>query len=387
MKQIFVPLTKVDAEQRLVYGTAAVEQLDKSGEIFDYATSRPLFEKWSSDIEALSLPAVQAFGENARSHGNLREMHGKSAAGKLAQPLGFDDVNKTIEVVAKVTDDKAWAKVQDGVYTGFSIGGDYAKIWEDSTVKVGSKAAKRYTAEPSELSLVDNPCIPGATFSFVKADGSNELRKFSTVELGVEDIPGALYKVCEGLAWAGEAGTAKDAVAGEHGRAMRVMKRAKELGVDAAGFAKAYIQQYGGETGQKALAKGLYDVQTLAGIICELNYCRCSLEYEAEYEGDGSEIPGKLKGAVQLLSQILVDLTTEETAELTAATKAASDQIRKDTHQMKKFFETHGAAIEKAAGDTTNPELQKMATHLRRSASTLTVSRKPMAPWGNTLTP
>jgi hypothetical protein len=364
MKNIFVPLTKVDAEQRLVYGTAAVEQLDKSGEIFDYTTSKPLFEKWSADINALSLPAVQAFGESARSHGNLREMHGKLAAGKLAQPLGFDDLNKTIQVCAKVTDDKAWAKVQDGVYTGFSIGGDYDKIWEDTVIKHGTRAAKRYTAQPTELSLVDNPCMPGATFSVVKADGSEELRKFTTVELGVEDIPRALYKVCEGLASVASPDAVKSDVAGEHSRALRVLKRAKELKVDASGFAKAYVQMYGGEAGQKVMAKGIYDIQDLAGIVCNLNYCRQSLEMEAEYEGDGSEIPMRLKEAVQLLSSILVDLATEETSELTAA-KAASNTIGKDVSKMKLFFTTHGAAIEKAAGDATNPELQKMATHLK----------------------
>ena len=36
----------------------------------------------------------------------------------------------------------------------------------------------RYTAEPVEVSLVDHPCLPEATFAVVKADGSTELRKF-----------------------------------------------------------------------------------------------------------------------------------------------------------------------------------------------------------------
>jgi hypothetical protein len=36
----------------------------------------------------------------------------------------------------------------------------------------------RYTAEPLEVSLVDHPCLPEATFAVIKADGSTELRKF-----------------------------------------------------------------------------------------------------------------------------------------------------------------------------------------------------------------
>jgi len=43
-------------------------------------------------------------------------------------------------------------------------------------------ALTRYTAEPLEVSLVDHPCLPEATFALIKADGSTELRKFKTNE-------------------------------------------------------------------------------------------------------------------------------------------------------------------------------------------------------------
>jgi hypothetical protein len=33
----------------------------------------------------------------------------------------------------------------------------------------------RYTAEPLEVSLVDHPCLPEATFTVIKLDGSTEL--------------------------------------------------------------------------------------------------------------------------------------------------------------------------------------------------------------------
>jgi hypothetical protein len=65
--RVFVPLTKVDEEQRLVYGRITQEQLDKSGEVMDYDTSKPLFEKWSSEIQANS---------GGLSKGNVRVMHG-----------------------------------------------------------------------------------------------------------------------------------------------------------------------------------------------------------------------------------------------------------------------------------------------------------------------
>ncbi len=162
--QLFVPITKVEAQRRLVHGTIAAEIPDKAGEIFDYATSKPHFAAWSEAIAKAS---------EGRSRGNLRAMHGKVAAGKLTA-LRFDDGARRIEAVAKVVDEEEWRKVEEGVYTGFSIGGRYAKRWPDA----GDPALTRYTAEPSEVSLVDNPCIPGATFEVVRADGSRELRKF-----------------------------------------------------------------------------------------------------------------------------------------------------------------------------------------------------------------
>lgn len=162
--RLFIPLTKVDVEKRLVFGTLAEEIPDRAGEIMDYESARPEFEKWSSDIEAAS---------DGRSVGNLRAMHGQVAAGKL-ESLAFDDAGKRIEACGKVVDDAEWQKVLEGVYTGFSMGGRYLKRWPDSE----NPSLTRYTPQPVEVSLVDNPCIPTATFEVVKADGSTELRKF-----------------------------------------------------------------------------------------------------------------------------------------------------------------------------------------------------------------
>ncbi len=167
---LFVPVLKVDAKQRMVYGTAVIEQPDRTNEIFDYASSKPEFEKWSSEVEKAS---------GGKSLGNVRSMHGKVAAGKLTD-IGFDDERKAIDVAAKVVDEEEWQKVQEGVYTGFSIGGRYLKKWQDG-------AYKRYTAAPSEVSLVDLPCVKDATFALIKADGSEELRKFASTEQAVED--------------------------------------------------------------------------------------------------------------------------------------------------------------------------------------------------------
>jgi len=171
---LFVPLTKVDVEKRLVYGTIAEEIADRSGEIMDYASAKPEFAKWSSDVAKAS---------DGRSVGNLRAMHGSIAAGKL-ESIAFDDDARRIEACGKVIDDGEWNKVLEGVYTGFSVGGKYLKRWRDAE----APHLTRYTPQPAEVSLVDNPCIPTATFEVVKADGSTELRKFRTPTNVVPDV-------------------------------------------------------------------------------------------------------------------------------------------------------------------------------------------------------
>jgi len=162
--KIFVPITKIDAAQRLVYGVVTAEAPDVSGEVCDYASTKPLYQKWSQNF---------ANASGGKSFGNLRAMHGAIAAGKLVE-IAFNDQQKRIEICGKVVDDAEWQKVEEGVYTGFSQGGRYLKRWPDPD----APSLTRYTAEPLEVSLVDHPCLPEATFAVIKADGSTELRKF-----------------------------------------------------------------------------------------------------------------------------------------------------------------------------------------------------------------
>jgi hypothetical protein len=167
--RLFIPITKVDVDKRLVYGTVAEEIPDKAGEIMDYETARPEFEAWSAEIAKAS---------DGKSLGNLRAMHGAIAAGKL-ESLTFDDATRKIDCCGKVVDDSEWNKVLEGVYTGFSMGGKYLKRWKDAE----NPHLTRYTPQPTEVSLVDNPCIPTATFEVVKEDGTTELRKFRGASL------------------------------------------------------------------------------------------------------------------------------------------------------------------------------------------------------------
>jgi hypothetical protein len=161
--ELFMRLSKVDEEQRLVYGVATSEVADRDNEILDYENSKPHFKAWSESVQKDS---------QGKSKGNVREMHRASAVGTLAD-IHFNDGQKQIEICAKITDDVAWKKVLSRTYTGFSIGGRYASTTPD----VGGLT--RFVAVPSEVSLVDRPSCPDSVFTLVKSDGTTEICKFN----------------------------------------------------------------------------------------------------------------------------------------------------------------------------------------------------------------
>lgn len=165
---IFIPLVKVDYNKRQVYGRMTQEIPDGGREIMDYASSKPNFEKWSAAAKA----RTSLLPEDQQSLGNLRAMHQPISAGKVID-IQYKDAEKAIDIGTYVADDDSWNKVLSGVFTGFSVGGSYAKRWMDAQ----NPALTRYTALPVEVSLVDSPAVSTATFTMIKADGTAELHK------------------------------------------------------------------------------------------------------------------------------------------------------------------------------------------------------------------
>lgn len=139
---------------------------DKDREALDYPRSKPYFKKWSEDAKRRS---------GGKSLGNVREMHGLAAVGKLTM-VSFDDENERILVRGKVVDPLARTKCEEGVYTGLSIGGEYGEALPDQR----DPRILRYVAKNlREVSLVDDPSNPDATFELTGADGSIAVKKFA----------------------------------------------------------------------------------------------------------------------------------------------------------------------------------------------------------------
>ena len=89
--QIFARITKVDEATGKVYGRAVQEVVDRSGEIFDYETSKPLFAKWSE---------AAASATDGKSVGNLRAMHGKVLFDSGKREEGLAELRAALEDLA-----------------------------------------------------------------------------------------------------------------------------------------------------------------------------------------------------------------------------------------------------------------------------------------------
>jgi hypothetical protein len=167
----FFPLVKVDLEQHLVYGLVTAEAEDKDGETCHYDSTKPEYKAVNDELGKAS------DGQNIMP---LREMHQLHAAG-AGKTIDFDDTKKQIRMAFKVVDDSTWKKVTEKVLLGFSQGGKYVKRWTEG-------AKKYYTAQPGEVSLVDNPCLPGAFIEYAKADGTVEMYKTPEQKLTDADV-------------------------------------------------------------------------------------------------------------------------------------------------------------------------------------------------------
>jgi hypothetical protein len=171
----FIPFAKVDAAKREVWGVVTAEVPDKDDEVCDYFKSKPYYE------------AVIAEMSKATDGGNvmpLRYMHQLEAVGK---GIGYElrDDDREVFMGFKVVDDDTWKLVEEKVLTGFSHGG----------VKVGDmvpdpvyKNCMRYVANPSEVSLVDNPCLGVAHFTYVSKTGEISLRKNRSIDNPVVSV-------------------------------------------------------------------------------------------------------------------------------------------------------------------------------------------------------
>lgn len=359
----FFQISKVDEEKRLVYGVMTSEALDTDNEVCDYDTTKPYIKAWSQQL------AKASGGENL---GNVRTMHNKqlAAVGKLVD-LTCDDAAKTVEVCAYIADDQAWKNVTDRIYTGFSQGGRYIKRWPDPV----KKGVMRYTLRPFEISLVDLPANPEATFTLVKAGGSTETLAFkikARADVSEKDKENAgdgefadeknkkyklnnekqiraawsyinmpknqaMYSAADVAtikkkiiaAWKakidpkGPPSASEKAAVGDALNDVRASILAEKFATSqepALSRWRLLLADYISKTWAPLSAeKGLFTVGWFAQLLQQLSNLTCEIGYEETVEQDGSPMPETMKALLKELAKALEDYTCEEVDELLAS--------------------------------------------------------------------
>lgn len=133
-----ITITKVDEEERMVFGYASTPDMDTDGEII------------TAEAMKKALPAYMKFP-------TLREMHQPKVAGVTKQAEATKD---GLYIGAKVVANEAWEFVKEGVYKAFSIGGNVLQ-------RVGNVI---HEIELVEISLVDSPANKSAVIELWKRD-------------------------------------------------------------------------------------------------------------------------------------------------------------------------------------------------------------------------
>jgi hypothetical protein len=170
-----VRIAKVDEATHTVWGLVTSEAVDSDKEICDYQAAKASFQKWSEE----TLKKTTAAGQDP-SLGNIRVMHQLQVGGKAIK-LEFKDAEKEVWLGTEPASADVWHLLKGGFLTGYSIGGDYA--W-----KRDEGQYTRYAPEIGEVSYVDRPSNPEASYAYVKADGSIEMRKFAKEGLAAFDV-------------------------------------------------------------------------------------------------------------------------------------------------------------------------------------------------------
>jgi len=171
-----VPFTKVNREKRTVSGFATLDNVDQTGDVVTSEASVKAFESF---------------------RGNIREMHGSLAVGKMVsfKPETFYDPTTKefyngVYVTAYISKgaQDSWEKVLDGTLSGFSIGG---KIKEsDNEVNKATGKTVRFIKdyELMELSIVDSPANELCNILSIQKINGQYIAKGIAVDVVTENI-------------------------------------------------------------------------------------------------------------------------------------------------------------------------------------------------------
>lgn len=241
------------------------EQADGTLKVYGHASS----EAEDAQGEIVKASAMEKAMPDYLKFGAVREMHSNIAAGTAIEMAVEADGRTSFG--AHVVDPVAVKKVQTKVYKGFSIGGTVTE--RDATNKKIITGLKL-----TEISLVDRPANPDATFSLFKADG-----------VVVPDTD-----------------TSDPAAA-----------KAEE---------PAPVADATGEPA-KEVKKSMYSLASFASVLSSISSLASDAQWEAEYEKDDSPVPASLRDWLKAGLGIFNSMAAEESAELIETLKPKEAKV------------------------------------------------------------
>lgn len=138
----FIPLTKINSDERIVMGYASTPDLDSDGEVIETGALKKALPEY------LEFPTI-------------RRMHQLDPVGTTIQA---EVTEQGLFISAKIVDNDAWEKIKAGVYKGFSIGGRILKRIQNTITDLSL----------TEISLVDVPANRHAVITLYKVDKEGE---------------------------------------------------------------------------------------------------------------------------------------------------------------------------------------------------------------------
>ncbi|TDR82199.1 hypothetical protein [Paludibacterium purpuratum] len=299
----FATISKVEEHDDgtvTVEGIASDGSTDLAGEIV------------APDAMKAALPDFMRLGTGA-----LREMHQPMAAGRVDDAY-VNDAGETI-IRALVVDPVAVLKVKQEVYKGFSIGGK-STLREANVIK-GLKL--------TEISLVDAPCNTNAVFQVWKADGLEDNQMEAQEELALMIQKGDItHEALLELAKAkkpkdDDQSTAADDKAGSTDQTGNDSNDGQDGNGDGAKGGDQNVDEKNKDKAAKSapegdVAKGMWTLQDFAAVLQSLSWIVGDAQYEAQAEGDSSQIPAQLRDWVAQGAKIFTDMAAEEAGELAA---------------------------------------------------------------------
>ena len=171
-----VPFTKVNREKRTVSGFATLDNIDQTNDVVTAEASIKAFESF---------------------RGNIREMHGSLAVGKMVsfKPETFyDPASKEfyngVYVTAYISKgaQDSWEKVLDGTLSGFSIGGKIKESDNEVNKSTGKTVRFIKDYELMELSIVDSPANELCNILSIQKVNGQYIAKGIAVDVVTENI-------------------------------------------------------------------------------------------------------------------------------------------------------------------------------------------------------